>query len=290
MTVRVSVIIPVYNRGQWIAEAVESVLIQDYEPLELIVVDDGSTDATPGVVSSCCGHVRLIRQANSGVSAARNRGVASARGDWIAFLDSDDYWLAGKLAAQVQFFLKNPDIRICQTEEFWIRKGKRVNPGRRHQKKAGMIFEDSLRLCLISPSAVMMHRSLFEEHGGFNEDLPACEDYDLWLRVTSREQVGLIKTPLIVKRGGHPDQLSAAPGLDRFRIHSIADIMASGRLKPSQYEEAARVLAEKCGIYAKGCKKRGKHKEAGYYQTLADSFLEKKSKHEIQNNNELPNS
>lgn len=265
----VSVIIPVYNRDKWIKKAINSVLRQDYNPFELIVVDDGSTDETSEILSSYGRRIKIIQQPNSGVSAARNRGADAAHGEWLAFLDSDDYWLAGKIAAQIQFFRKNPDIRICQTEETWVRKGRRVNPGRRHRKQAGMIFEDSLLLCLISPSAVMMHRSLFDEHKGFDETLPACEDYDLWLRITCTEPVGLVKTPLIVKQGGHQDQLSAAPGLDRFRIKSIAAIMASGRLTPSQHEAAARVLGKKCRIYAKGCEKRGKFKEAEYYRELA---------------------
>ncbi|MFW6335176.1 MAG: glycosyltransferase, partial [Desulfosalsimonas sp.] len=258
----VSAVIPVCNRQGWIAEAVDSVLAQDYRPLELIVVDDGSTDATADTVLSYGSRLTYIYQENRGVSAARNRGAAAARGDWLAFLDSDDLWLEGKISAQMEYFRHNPQVRICQTEEIWIRRGVRVNPGKRHRKTEGFIFEPSLRLCLISPSAVMMHRSVFQDHGGFNESLPACEDYDLWLRVTCTEPAGLVKKPLAVKRGGRPDQLSSAQGLDRYRIHSIAGIMASGRLSPSQHRAAARVLAEKCRIYAQGCEKRGKIDEA----------------------------
>ncbi|MFW6011213.1 MAG: glycosyltransferase [Desulfosalsimonas sp.] len=267
----VSVIIPVYNRRAWIAQAVDSVLCQNYKPFELIVVDDGSTDGTMEILSAYGNKIRVIRQPNSGVSAARNKGAAAAEGNLLAFLDSDDYWLSGKLAAQVEFFRKNPDIRICQTEEIWIRKGKRVNPGRRHRKSGGMIFEKSLELCMISPSAVMMKKDLFDERGGFDENLPACEDYDLWLKITCTEPVGLINTPLIVKRGGHPDQLSAAAGLDRFRIQSLLHIMASTRLTDSQYKAAAGVLEKKCRIYAQGCKKRGKYDEAAYYRKIAST-------------------
>lgn len=268
----VSVIIPVYNRQEWISEAVDSVLSQDYETFELIVVDDGSTDSTPEVLSSYGSRIRLISKANSGVSSARNLGAAFARGRFLAFLDSDDYWLPGKIEAQAEFFRNNPEIRICQTEEIWIRRGVRVNPGLRHKKRAGMIFRESLELCLISPSAVMMERSLFEQHGGFDESLAACEDYDLWLKITCSEPVGLVNTPLMVKRGGHPDQLSGQPGLDRYRIKSIAAIIASGRLSPSQQRAAARVLEKKCRIYAQGCEKRGKFQEADYYLELISSF------------------
>lgn len=266
----VSVIIPVFNRQSWIADAVDSVLAQDYRPFELIVVNDGSTDNTARILSSYGKKIRILSQENSGVSAARNLGIKEARGEWIAFLDSDDYWLAQKLTAQVQYFSKNPDIRICQTEETWIRKGRRVNPGRRHKKESGMIFEPSLGLCLISPSAVMLHRALVDEHKGFDESLPACEDYDLWLKITCSHPVGLVSTPLTVKRGGHADQLSALPGLDRHRIKSIAAIMASGRLDNSQYRAAAQMLEEKCLIYANGCEKRGKLKEAAFYRSLPE--------------------
>ncbi len=264
----VSVIIPVFNRQCWIAQAVDSVLAQDYSPFELIVVDDGSTDKTARVLSSCGDKIRVLRQENAGVSAARNLGIRAARGKWIAFLDSDDYWLSGKLAAQITYFRNNPGMRICQTEEIWVRNGKRVNPGRRHAKKGGGIFKDSLALCLISPSAVMLQKSLLDEHGGFNENMPACEDYDLWLKITCSQPVGLVSAPLIVKRGGHADQLSAQAGLDRFRIESIAAIMASGRLNNSQYRAAAEMLEKKCRIYAHGCEKRGKLQEAAFYRAL----------------------
>jgi len=264
----VSVIIPVHNRQDFIADAVDSVLAQKYAPFELIVVDDGSTDDTARILSAYTERIRVIHQENAGVSAARNRGVRAAAAEWIAFLDSDDYWLSEKLSRQMAWFNENPQMRICQTEEYWIRKKKRVNPGRRHQKQQGHIFEPSLWLCLISPSAVMLHRSLFEQHGGFNEALPACEDYDLWLKITCTEPVGLIPTPLIVRQGGHADQLSARPGLDRYRIAAICHVMASGRLSPGQYRAAAAALSEKCRIYAQGCEKRGKLKQAAWYRNL----------------------
>ena len=265
----VSVIIPTYNRGWILKEAIDSVLAQDFRDFELIVVDDGSTDDTGQILEAYGQDMTVYRQANMGVSAARNRGIAAATGRLIAFLDSDDLWLPRKLSSQIDFFNSNPDAVINQTEEIWIRNGVRVNPKTRHHKISGMIFERSLGLCLVSPSAVMMRRSLFDEVGLFDEDLPACEDYDLWLRISWRYPVHLIETPLIIKRGGHADQLSKAPGLDKFRIQSLKKIIESGQLSENSYRAAVKTLLDKCAIYAGGCRKRGKDQEAQYYGELA---------------------
>ena len=263
----VSVIIPTYNRGWTLAEAVESVLAQDYKDFELIVVNDGSTDDTKNILAVYEG-VTVLDQTNQGVSAARNNGVAHSRGSYVAFLDSDDLWLPQKLAVQVDFFRKNPEVLICQTQETWVRNGRRVNPGKRHQKQSGMFFERSLELCLVSPSAVMMKKALFEEMGGFDESLPACEDYDLWLRINAKYPIYLIDQSLIVKRGGHRDQLSANPGLDKYRIASIRKLIESHSLSPDQAAVALEVMKRQCRIYADGCRKRGRMDEAGFYEDL----------------------
>jgi glycosyltransferase involved in cell wall biosynthesis len=263
----VSVIIPTYNRGWILEEAIESVLAQDYDTFELIVVNDGSTDDTGDILAGY-DSITVLEQANQGVSAARNRGVAHARGSLIAFLDSDDVWLSRKLSAQVDFFQQNPTALVCQTQETWVRRGRRVNPGKRHQKQSGMFFERSLNLCLVSPSAVMIKTRFFDAIGGFDENLPACEDYDLWLRINAHHPIYLIDQPLIVKRGGHDDQLSANPGLDRYRIDSIQKLLESEGLEPGQKMAAMRVLNDKCRIYAEGCRKRGRMDEADYYQNL----------------------
>ena len=153
-----------------------------------------------GLLSTFEDRITVIRQANRGVSAARNAGIRAATGELIALLDSDDTWLPGKVTAQVSFFSTHPDALVCQTQEIWVRNGVRVNPGKRHRKQAGMIFERSLALCLVSPSAVMMRRSLLDDVGLFDEALPACEDYDLWLRIAWKHPIHLIDRPLIVKR------------------------------------------------------------------------------------------
>ena len=266
---RVSVILPTFNRGWVVTEAVESVLDQDYANLELIVIDDGSTDGTKGLLSRFGDRIAVIRQVNRGVSAARNAGIRASSGELIALLDSDDTWLPGKVTAQVSFFSNHPDALVCQTQEIWIRNGVRVNPGKRHRKQAGMIFERSLALCLVSPSAVMMRSSLLDEVGLFDETLPACEDYDLWLRIAWKHPIRLIDRPLVVKRGGHPDQLSRMPELDKYRIQSIARLLDSGVLSPGQEKTARAMLSTKSAIYAQGCRKRGRITQAQYYEALA---------------------
>ena len=132
-------------------------------------------------------------------------------------------------------------------------------------KQGGDIFGISLERCMISPSAVMIHRALFEEMGGFDETLPVCEDYDLWLRITARHKVGLIKEKLVVKNGGHSDQLSRKYwGMDRFRIQALEKILET-ELTICRREEVLKTLTFKLKVLADGCQKRGKEKEAKEY-------------------------
>ena len=265
----VTVIIPTYNRAQKLLRAVKSVLNQDFRDFELIIVDDGSTDKTVQILGPYMDKLRYVFQPNKGPSAARNRGVRESRGQYLAFLDSDDYWLPKKLQRQVEFFKQNPSAAICQTDELWFRKGRRVNPKKIHLKPSGYIFEPCLRLCLISPSAVMLTRSLFHEVGGFDERLPACEDYDLWLRITSAHPVYLLEEALVIKEGGHADQLSAKFwGMDRFRIYAIVKILLGHELLESQKKAAIQELARKCHVYARGCEKRGRIQEALFFRGL----------------------
>ena len=226
----------------------------------------------PALLQRYGDRLRMLRQPNLGVSAARNHGIAAAAGNLIAFLDSDDLWLPTKLARQVDFFRTHPQAQICQTQETWIRNGVRVNPKKRHRKRSGMIFEPSLELCLVSPSAVMLRRGLLDAVGGFDTSLPACEDYDLWLRIGSRWPIFLIDEPLILKCGGHADQLSNAPSLDKYRIRSIQNLLARDGLTVAQSRAAASVLIRKCRIYANGCDKRGRPAEAVYYRQLAARY------------------
>jgi glycosyltransferase involved in cell wall biosynthesis len=263
MKPEVSVIIPSHNRLFTLSRAIDSVLIQQGITFELILVDDGSTDDTRNFVTGKYPQASYYYQENKGPSAARNLGIEKARGNWLAFLDSDDEWLPGKLQAQLEFFRLNPDYRIVQTQETWIRDGKRVNPMKKHEKSGGLIFNKCLPLCVVSPSAVMIHRSLLEEVGLFDESLPACEDYDLWLRIAAKNPIGFIEKSFLIRYGGHADQTSAKyPVMDNFRIQTLIKILKSGELSLDQAEAARLMLKEKSKIVIQGALKREKFQEA----------------------------
>ncbi|MCD6265929.1 MAG: glycosyltransferase family 2 protein [Deltaproteobacteria bacterium] len=266
----VSVIIPTFNRSEKVVRAVSSVLNQDFRDFEVIVVDDGSIDNTHEALSKYMSAIKYIRQSeNMGVSAARNRGIKSSIAPWIAFLDSDDYWLTEKLSVQIEYIDQNPNTVACQTEEIWIKNGRRVNPKKRHKKPSGNIFTQSLKLCLVSPSSVIIKRSLFENVGLFDETLPVAEDFDLWLRISCRHPIHLIDKGLVVKEGGHDDQLSRQfSGMDRFRIKAIVRLVESGILSQDQTSQAMEELSIKCRIYGEGCVKRGKIQEGNFYLSL----------------------
>ncbi len=267
---RISVIIPTFNRALKVARAVSSVLYQRYTDYEIVVVDDGSGDNTTASLKQFGKRItQIVHAKNRGVSAARNTGIRSSKAPFIAFLDSDDYWLPGKLETQMRFFAAKPEAAICQTEEIWIRNGRYANPAKKHQKPTGDLFTPSLKMCLISPSAVMLKRSLLEEVGLFDESLPACEDYDLWLRIACRHPVPLIQEWHVVKEGGHADQLSVRySGMDRFRIASMRKLLKSGVLTLKQAKEVMAELSRKCVIYGTGCLKRKKIEEGEYYLAL----------------------
>jgi glycosyltransferase involved in cell wall biosynthesis len=271
MTPEVSVMIPTFNRCAMLLEAIDSVLAQSTPEFELIVIDDGSTDRTSEHLARLGKTIRIERIEHCGPAAARNRGFALAGAPLIAFLDSDDLWAPTKLERQLAFMRANPGCAISQTDEIWIRNGRRVNPGLRHRKRAGDIFIDSLRTCLISMSATMMRTDLFRALGGFDEIMTAAEDYDLWLRILIDHEAGLLDEPLVTRRGGHPDQTSATtPAIDRFRILALAKLLADDRLSPIRRGAVVEVLAEKCRIYAGGLARRGRIEQARLYQRIAD--------------------
>ncbi|MFZ2313609.1 MAG: glycosyltransferase family A protein [Methylobacter sp.] len=270
---KISVVVPTYNRRERLKRALLSIFAQTSLPTEVTVIDDGSTDETGAMIRKEFPLVNYCYQENSGVSAARNLGIQQSTGDWLAFLDSDDEWLPEKLANQKALLTANPDHKICHTEESWIRNGIRVNAAKKYAKTGGWIFKYCLPLCAISPSTVMIHRSVFDDIGLFDVDLPACEDYDLWLRITASYPVLLIEEPQIHKHGGHEDQLSGLHwGMDRFRINALQKIIDTGQLSAENQQAAVTILLKKAAIYLNGVTKRGKTDEASYYQQLIKQY------------------
>ena len=270
----ISVIVPTYNRAHQLPRTLDSILCQSCSPKEIIVVDDGSTDETLALMTSEYPEIVFIQQQNTGVSSARNVGIKRASGDWIAFLDSDDEWLPEKLEIQMKALYENPEIKICHTNEIWIRNGKRVNPKKKHEKFGGWIFQKCLPLCCISPSSVIIHKSFFKEIGLFDYSLPVCEDYDLWLRITARNPVLYIEEPFLIKYGGHEDQLSKKYwGMDRFRIKSLEKIISSRVLSELDENAAKKMLMEKIYIFIQGAQKRGNIKEVKKFKEQYSEFL-----------------
>jgi glycosyltransferase involved in cell wall biosynthesis len=271
----ISVIVPVYNRKDLLPRAIKSVLNQSHTDLEVIIIDDCSTDGTCDLdLGSPDKRILRYRQPiRSGVSKARNEGVLRAKSEWLAFLDSDDEWLREKLALQVQWISAHPGVEIVQTKEVWIRNGTRVNPPQTHEKFEGDLFEASLDRCMITPSSVILSRKIFDLVGGFNESLPACEDYDLWLRICLSQRVGLIDEYLLIRYGGHADQLSSnVIILDRFRIRSILQLLEHNKLSDTQRTQAVATLVKKATLVANGYLKRGNQDLYERYISISKRF------------------
>ncbi len=247
----ISVIIPTYNRASTLRRALDSVLAQSYQNIEIIVVDDGSTDKTRELLLEYK-NIQVIEISNHGVSFARNRGIEMARGFYIAFLDSDDEWLPDKIQDQIDYLALHNEFVWVHGDELWIRDGVRVNQMKKHKKGGGDQFIPSLNLCVIAPSAVMIKREILLEEM-FREDFPVCEDYDLWLRLTCKYPIAFVEKPLVKKHGGHVDQLSRSiVGMDLYRIKSLDSILERGVLNDLRAVESRRILIKKLKVLHKG--------------------------------------
>jgi len=270
----ISVIIPTYNRAPNLKQAIDSVLIQSHKDFELIVVDDGSDDNTAELIADYPHEIVYLKQENRGPAAARNRGIKKARYNILAFLDSDDWFAGNKLATQIKAMQQNPIFSISHTNEIWYRKGQIFNQKFKHKKNSGDIFDQSLQLCAVSMSTVMLKKEIFERYGSFDEEFPCCEDYEFWLRVSAEEKFLLVEEPLTLKDGGRADQVSTIyrTGMDKFRIQAIMKILASGRLNDYQTDIARQELERKCRIYGTGCIKHGKSAEGKYYLDLPETL------------------
>ena len=260
---KISVVIPTFNRIRLVARAIDSVLKQSLNPYEIIVVDDGSDDGTSEMIQNKYKSIKLIQQQNNGVSAARNKGIEHAKGDWIGLLDSDDEWTEKKLENQADRLIKTPEYDFCHTNEIWIRNGVRVNQRKKHEKYGGYIFDKCLDICRISPSSVLFRKNILDHIGWFDSQLPVCEDYDLWLRITAEYRILFIDDPLIIKYGGHDDQLShGVEGIEFFRIKSLENLLERSELSTNNRILSIQMIIKKYNIYLNGLVKRKKQREA----------------------------
>ncbi len=271
-----SIIIPTYDRKHFVRIAVNSVLNQTFPDYELLIIDDGSNDGTKEFIreitrrcSSAPEKIRYFYQRHHGVSCARNAGIKEARGEFILFLDSDDRFCRRKLERTKIHIEQHPGVKVFHTEEIWYRNGKLLTPKAYHKKPSGFVFPHALKLCSISISTAAVKREIFAAAGGFDPALPACEDYDFWLRVTWRYPVLLIPEWLTIKEGGRSDQQSQKyPAMDKFRIYALEKLLKTNQLPNHLYQLAYEELKRKCRIYTKGALKRHKISEVTRCQNL----------------------
>ena len=262
----ISVVIPSYNRKEFLKRSIDSAINQTKKPFEIIVVDDGSTDGTETMIKSDYDFVKFIKQKNKGVSAARNIGIEVSIGEWICFLDSDDEWKKDKLEKQINAMKSNPGYKFFHCNEIWIKNGIRINQKKKHKKYGGDIFDKCLDMCRISPSSVMIDKTVFDEVGNFNENLVVCEDYELWLRICDKYRVFFIDEPLIIKYGGHQGQLSySIESIENHRIKALEHLIL-GNLNRKNKRHAIQMLLSKLNIYLKGLVKRRKNDEIAVYE------------------------
>jgi len=269
----VTVVIPTYNRAAMLVNAIESVQRQTFPATEIIVVDDGSTDHTAKIMQQQFASVTYIKTHHAGVSSARNIGIKNANSEWIAFLDSDDEWSEKKLQYQILNLQQNPNYLLCHTDEIWVRNGVRVNPMQKHKKRGGHIYRHCLPLCAISPSTAIIHRSIFDTIGLFDVELPACEDYDLWLRICAIHPTLYQEEKLVTRYAGHNDQLSSQHwGMDRFRVSALEKILIANTLNLDNRQLTINMLLKKCSVLIKGGEKRGNIELVEHYEQLVQSY------------------
>ena len=255
---KISVVIPTLNRINTLQRALDSVINQTYKPAEIIVVDNGSSDGTLKFLREQYPKITILTENKIGVSSARNKGIKKSINQWIALLDSDDAWHPKKLEIQTSMLdsaLK--EYNLIHTDEVWFRNNKHINQMKKHKKQGGYIFERCLSLCCISPSSVLFKKNILDKVGLFDESLPVCEDYDMWLKICSSEEVLFAQDKLTYKYGGHKDQLSKSYwGMDRFRIKSIENIIKNFDLTYNQKKQAKKELIKKLKIIINGAFKR----------------------------------
>lgn len=251
MSPSVSVVIPTYNYGRFIGEALESALGQTLRPLDIVVVDDGSTDNTAAIVSKFSDHVRYIRQENAGVCVARNRGVKESKGDLIAFFDADDTWEPRKLELQAEKFAQDSKIGLvhCGMREFESETGKTISMHmdglEGHVADELLLWEESV---IVGPGGtIAVSRNAFEDVGGFDETMRVGEDWDFCYRVARRYKVGFVREPLVNYRNhtaaAHLNVSEMERGMSLFYSKAFAEDGEVLKLKNRAMGNFHRILA-----------------------------------------------
>ncbi len=254
----VSIVIPTYNRENIICKAIDSALSQTFKNLEIIIIDDGSTDRTKTVLEKYGARLHYFYQENRGISGARNTGINRCSGDYVAFLDSDDYWLPEKLEKQIALFQKHPEYGMvaCQCAS--------IGPdGEFRQKnrpgKSGSVLLDLFKKNFIRTSSAVIKKDCFLKAGLFDETLKECEEYDLWLRIAACCDVGFINEPLAVytdnPKGASTDSL-------RGRLYRL-QVLEKDYLKQTVPDRLYRKrIADTCHYIGRHWAKRGGRKES----------------------------
>lgn len=218
-----SVVIPCYNAAAWIVSSLSSVYAQAWDDLEVLVIDDGSTDESVAVVREHFPQATVLQQTNGGVAAARNAGLKAARGEWVAFIDADDHWLPGKLRAQMDLLTAHPEARmVCSGWQYWLSGDAAPHPElldrlrliddtAAHQHgPSGWIYPELLQSCCVWTSTVVAQRELLLALDGFDTTLKVGEDYDLWLRASRVTPILRVQRALALYRQ-HPNSLTRQP-------------------------------------------------------------------------------
>ncbi len=269
----ITVVIPTYNRYDFLKRAIVSVISQTYKVKEIVVVDDGSSDSTSQILQDFP-NIKYIFQKNSGVSSARNLGIKNASHEWIAFLDSDDEWYESKLEEQVVFHKAQSDVLMSYTDEEWIRDGVSVKIPKKFRKIGLNPFNENLSFCNIAPSSALIHKTLFKSVGVFDESLDVCEDYDLWLRIALHYKIALVDKKLIKKYAGHKDQLSFKHwGMDRFRVITLEKLLEKSKnIESSKHQLIEKELLKKYSLLLKGAIKHDKIEDIKIYEEKVAKF------------------
>lgn len=299
--VGVTVVVPTCNRKDFVTQALHSVFSQNYRNFEIVVVDDGSTDGTAAHLLRTFGAearavelvarrnpaaltpfyhtfthqgllVRYEYHQNRGLGAARNRGIRHARGSYIAFLEAEDIWEPGHLRSQIDFLEGHRGACIARVGERPAKEGPRSRRARRGEVASGNLFAQALEQAPAGISCAVVHRSCFAECGEFDENMPACEDYDLWLRLTARFPVYYVEGPEVTRRAPRPDGSPHAWTSDRFRVYSLEKSFQSGQLDSEQRFLVSQALVRRCERLVEGYRRQKSEERANFYERKRRRF------------------